>query len=130
MLGQGRALGRVKQAVSASAKKARRNKFGAIKRIIGGLRFDSIGESNRWFVLKAQERSGVISDLQRQVKYPLFAASDSGPVCIGQYRADFVYTRDGVSITEDFKGCITAEFRRTQKIFKANYGKEILVTRK
>ena len=112
------------------AKKARRSKFNAVKRIIGGLRFDSIGESNRWLILKADQRDGVISNLRRQVEYPLLAWSEFGFVQIGIYKADFVYVRDGVEVTEDFKGCVTAEFRRTQKIFKANYGKDILVTRK
>jgi hypothetical protein len=127
---QGRGLGRSKQSISASAKKSRRSKFNAVKRIIGGLRFDSIGESNRWLILKDDERKGKISNLRRQVPFPLMAWSEVGFVQIGTYKADFVYDRDGVEVIEDFKGCITAEFRRTQKIFKANYGKDILVTRK
>lgn len=122
--------GRSRADISASAKKSRRNKYGAVKRIIGALKFDSIGESNRWLILKAEERDGKIAGLTRQVSYPLFASSENGPVQIGIYRADFEYQRDGKTITEDFKGCVTAEFRRTQKIFKANYGKDILVTRK
>lgn len=70
--------------------------------------YDSIGEANRWATLEMLERAGVISELQRQVRFPLMAARADGlAVKVGEYIADFCYVEDGKQIIEDFKGAIT-----------------------
>ena len=84
-----------------------------------GLVFDSKREYRRWCELKMMEASGVIINLQRQVKYVLIPAQRE-PDIIGKrggkikgklverecsYIADFVYkTADGETIAEDVKG--------------------------
>lgn len=84
-----------------------------------GLVFDSRKEYLRFCELKMMEASGVIIDLQRQVKYVLIPAQRE-PDIIGKrggkikgklverecsYIADFVYkTADGETIVEDVKG--------------------------
>lgn len=76
----------------------------------GGLVFithDSKGEAARWATLRLLEKRGKISNLRRQVKWPLYAARQVDgrivPVKVGDYIPDFVYTRDGVEVIEDFK---------------------------
>lgn len=83
-----------------------------------GLVFDSRKEYRRWCELKMMEASGVISDLQRQVKYVLIPTQRE-PDTIGKrggihkgkviekevaYIADFVYQSKGETIVEDVKG--------------------------
>jgi hypothetical protein len=102
------------------------NKYGA-KKITDpatGFVFDSKAEFIRWCELRIMERSGLISNLQRQVKYELIPAQreestevyKAGPhkglpkpgaiiekACT--YVADFVYCdADGKTIVEDTKG--------------------------
>lgn len=125
-------INRVALAKSMVSRRKRKNKYGAMRTIVDGLKFDSRGECDRWLQLKLLERAGEICGLRRQVKFPLYAWTPSGKEQIGTYAADFQYRdmRTNREVTEDFKGCITAEFRRTQKLMRANYGIEILVTRK
>lgn len=63
-------------------------------------------------VLSALERCGEISDLQRQVAYPLLVNG----IKIGRYIADFVYVNwKGEKVIEDVKGFETQMFRRSAK---------------
>lgn len=93
------------------------------KIIVDGIKFDSKKEAARYKELKMLEKAGVISNLQRQVKYVLIPAQyehtgeiyakgkDKGKPKKGRiierecaYYADFVYTRSGETIVEDVKG--------------------------
>lgn len=73
--------------------------------------FDSTGEAGRWATLCLLERRGKITDLQRQVRFDLMAYRriDGRPMAVkvGQYIADYTYTRDGKEVIEDFKGALT-----------------------
>lgn len=70
--------------------------------------FDSNGEAGRWAALVLKASAGLISDLQRQIRFDLMAARPDGvAVKVGQYIADFAYVRDGARVIEDFKGPIT-----------------------
>lgn len=70
--------------------------------------YDSVGEANRWATLEMMERAGVISDLQRQIRFPLMAARPDGLAAkVGEYIADFAYIEDGRQIIEDYKGAMT-----------------------
>ena len=73
--------------------------------------FDSTGEAGRWATLNLMQGQGMISNLQRQVRFDLMAARqlDGRTVAskVGQYVADFTYHRDGEDVIEDFKGGIT-----------------------
>lgn len=103
------------------------NKLNAKKVEFDGQMFDSKKEARRWAELKLLERSGQISDLQRQVSFELIPSQyEDVPtgefykrgekkgqpkykrVCIEKsvvYVADFVYTENGKQIVEDTKGC-------------------------
>jgi len=67
-------------------------------------RFDSRGEARRWRELLLLQRGGVITDLRRQVPYPLMTIGREGlPTKFATYVADYVYTERGVEIIEDHK---------------------------
>ena len=87
---------------------------------IDGMIFDSEKEANRYKELEALEKAGLISDLQRQVKYSLIPAQRE-PDIIGKkggikkgriierecaYFADFVYWDESEQkkVVEDVKG--------------------------
>ena len=84
------------------------------KKIIrDGETFDSIKEYHRWIELCLMERAGVISDLQRQVKYVLIPSQyqecGKKKKCIERecsYYADFVYHDNEAdeTVVEDVKG--------------------------
>ncbi len=83
-------------------------------RSCGGLAFtvfDSTGEAGRWATLQLKEGRGMITDLQRQVRFDLMAArvleGRTVTAKVGQYIADFVYMEDGKQVIEDFKGGMT-----------------------
>ena len=103
-----------------------KNKLNATKVEYDGQTFDSKKEAIRWAELKLMERSGHITDLQRQVSFELIPAQyeeiptgevykrgdlkgqpKTKRVCIEKavhYVADFVYTEDGKTVVEDTKG--------------------------
>ena len=67
-------------------------------------RFDSRGEARRWRELLLLQRGGVITDLRRQVPYPLMTIGREGlPTKFATYVADYVYTENGLEIIEDHK---------------------------
>ncbi|GAA0767009.1 MULTISPECIES: DUF1064 domain-containing protein [Bacteria] len=96
-----------------------RNKFGAKRTEIDGIKFDSIGESKRYLVLKARLERGLISDLRLQKSYAL--TNPNTGMKYGRYIADFVYFENGQEVVEDFKSKITA----SQPIFK--YKKKMML---
>ena len=102
------------------------NKYFAKKTVAMGLKFDSRWEAERWGQLKAMERAGVVTELERQVKYEL----SINDVKICSYVADFRYLQqeeDGFSrlIVEDAKGVLTPEFKLKKKMMKAIHGIDI-----
>lgn len=71
-------------------------------------KYDSVGEAGRYAALRLQVLAGVITNLETQVRFPLMTIGpDKRPVKVATYIADFVYTKDGVQIIEDFKGALT-----------------------
>tara|TARA_R100000149_G_scaffold57613_1_gene26585 strand:+ start:36 stop:413 length:378 start_codon:yes stop_codon:yes gene_type:complete len=108
-------------------KKTRRpNKYFAKKTVAMGLKFDSRWEAERWGQLKAMERAGVVTQLERQITYDL----SINDVKICNYIADFRYLleeEDGLSrlVVEDAKGILTPEFKLKKKMMKAIHGIDI-----
>ena len=113
----------------------RRNKYGAkkIKDPATGYVFDSKKEFIRWCELRILERTGKISDLQRQVKYELLPNQyetyarfsktgkqlKDGVKLIERgvsYVADFVYKENGETVVEDCKGFRTEDYRIKKKL--------------
>jgi hypothetical protein len=86
---------------------------------VDGIRFDSKKEARRYRMLMAAQDAGVISDLQRQVRYQLHCAPGL---------ADFVYVRDDKVIVEDVKSAITrknAVYRLKKRWMLLEHGVEI-----
>lgn len=119
------------------------NKYAAVKMTVDGITFDSRKEARRYTELKLLERTGKITDLQRQVKFKLIPAQYEqspevyirGPKkgqhkqgkCIEQpvaYVADFVYVENGRKIIEDTKGVRTKDYIIKRKLVRWIYGKE------
>lgn len=70
------------------------------KREIDGIMFDSLAESRRYLLLRAQERAGKIFNLDTHPKYRL----EVNDVLIGTYTADFMYHDENANlIVEDVK---------------------------
>lgn len=107
----------------APAKK--RSKYGNTRVVIDGRRFDSIKEADRYQELRLLERSGQISGLECQVRYPITVAGIE--VC--EYRADFVYADlTGAVHVEDVKSKATrgiAVYRLKKRLMLACHGIEI-----
>jgi hypothetical protein len=109
---------------------------------VDGIVFDSIREANRYSELLLFERAGVITGLQRQVKYVLIPAQyeadyilKNGKVkrgkCIERecsYMADFVYLdkEQGEWIAEDVKGFKTKEYIIKRKLMLWVHGIRII----
>ena len=100
----------------------RGNKYGNVKTVIGDMTFDSKREAVRWGELRLLERAGQISDLQRQVRFPI--AVNGHP--IGLYVADFTYLAKGQRVVEDSKGVRTDLYRWKRKLVKAVHGVDIV----
>jgi len=104
-----------------------KNKFGAKKVVIDGIKFDSTKEGRRYEELKLLEKAGEISDLMLQRQYEFIHEGQ----LIGRYRADFAYmTNDGLVI-EDVKSPATrkkTDYRLRKRMMKVFFGIEILET--
>ena len=109
------------------------NKFGAVKKDVDGIRFDSTKEANRYEQLKLLVRAGKIKDLRLQVRYDLIPKQKfrDGKTMIGTYYlADFVYfdCDKGCEVVEDSKGAKTAVYQIKRKLMKLILDIEILET--
>lgn len=105
---------------ASSSKK--RNKYGAKKS--GG--YDSTKEHNRANELKMMQRAGLISNLREQVKYVLIPTQRDPKGALLEkecsYYADFVYTRNGITVVEDTKGFRTPEYKIKRKLMLHRFG--------
>lgn len=98
----------------------RPSKYGAVRTEVDGITFASKKEARRYSELKLLERSGDISELSLQPRFPLTV----GRHRICTYVGDFTY-RDrgtGVVVVEDAKGFKTPEYKLKAKLFEALYG--------
>lgn len=97
----------------------RGNKFGARARWLGKERFDSTAESGRFLELKALERGGVVTELKRQVSFPLVVNGEKAAI----YRADFIYRVQGTDrlVVEDVKGHQTPLSKLKIRLFQILY---------
>ena len=85
-----------------------KNKYNAQKCEINGSVYDSRKEAHRYQVLLLLQKSGQISDLERQKKYILIPTQRDGDGKLIEreiaYVADFVYKENGKEVVEDVKG--------------------------
>lgn len=102
----------------------KRNKFGAVRTEVDGIKFHSKKEASRYLELKMLQADGAISELRLQVSYKITV----NDFLICRYIADFVYIQDGKEIVEDVKGKITDVYRLKKKLMKACHGIDIYET--
>ena len=115
--------------------------------VVDGVRYDSIGEANRFAFLKMMERSGQIANLRYHVMYEMIPAIMEDVVVhlktkdkvvnktvqmARYYEADFVYTvtATGEEVVEDFKGKETELFKFKKALFLYKYGKPITIVKR
>ena len=101
------------------------SKYKNVATTVDGIRFDSKKEARRYKMLLAAQDAGVISDLQRQVRYQLHCAPG---LDVATYVADFVYVRDDKVIVEDVKSAITrknAVYRLKKRWMLLEHGIEV-----
>lgn len=103
-------------------KAPKKSKYGNKKVQIGGLKFDSKREADRYLVLKAREDAGEISHLELQPRFKLRCGDrpvtfDSGRQAV--YVADFAYFDGEKRIVEDSKGFRTPEYKLKRAIVHA-----------
>lgn len=124
-------------------KREKGKKYNNTKVEYDGFKFDSKKEMQRYIVLKDAENSGVISNLELQVKYELIPAvreeyiehlktKDKVKTRTLQlpitYTCDFQYLKDGVLIVEDVKASpkmLPKEFVLKEKMMFALKGIKI-----
>lgn len=97
-------------------KPTRAHKYGIAPkedRTVDGIAFASKKEATRYAELKMLVRAGRISNLTIQPRFPLYAGIF--------YVADFQYIEDGLTIVEDVKGFLTAEYKLKKKLFLSIY---------
>ena len=95
-----------------------------------GILFHSKGELKRYKELCLLEKSGEISELERQKKYILQEkyTKNSRKIREISYIADFVYKDKKGVVIEDFKGFRTEMYKLKKKIFEFKYPYEITET--
>jgi hypothetical protein len=96
----------------------------AKRKEVNGLWFDSTREARRWQDLELMQRAGRISDLRRQVPFPITV---NGKL-ITVYNADFCYLQDGNEVVEDAKGWRSEIYILKRKLVSAVYGFQIKET--
>jgi uncharacterized protein YbcC (UPF0753/DUF2309 family) len=118
------------------------SKYHSRKIIVNGEKFDSKKEYARFKELSLLEKAGVITNLQRQVRYELIPAHyekferygktgnrlKDGRKCVERavdYIADFVYEKDEKTVVEDTKGFKTKEYIIKRKLMLYRYGIKI-----
>lgn len=110
-------------------------KYGNVKTVVDGIKFDSKREAGHWIELKAQERAGDIRKLERQVEIDLLTPVGDGftsaVVCV--YIADFTFEElergvGGVKwtpVVADSKGKRTQMYQLKKKWLRLQSGIEI-----
>lgn len=98
-------------------------KYGNIKTVVDGIKFDSKAEAERYAELRLLERAGIISELKLQPKFQLIPTFvKNGKTFRGiNYIADFMYTENGRKVVEDVKGCRTEVYKLKRKLFEYYY---------
>lgn len=102
---------------------AKPSKYKNCRLKVGGQKFDSIAEYNRYLVLKDMERNGEIHNLECQKPFVLFDNR--------KYIADFYYIQRGKKVVEDVKGFETQVFKIKRDLFLWIYSDiKFLIVRK
>lgn len=113
-------------------KRSPRSKYGAKKKVVDGITFDSSKEAKRYCELKMLEKAGDVKELTLQPVFPIYVCKYRGsdPVKVCDYIPDFRYREgpQGLLVIEDVKGVRTPTYRLKKKLFEAQYGLTIRET--
>lgn len=103
-----------------------RSKYGARKKNVDGIIFDSVAEATRYSELKTLLKAGEIGFLKLQVPFEL---NPNGNFSY-KYIADFTYTdsKTGKTIVEDKKGFKTKDYKKKKKLMLKVYNINISET--
>ena len=106
---------------------SKESKYKNKKVIVNGIEFDSKKEANRYKELLLLQKSGIITDLKRQVSYILIPAFNLNRKRYRSmsYIADFVYKENGKEVVEDCKGFRTEIYKIKKKLMAYIYEIEI-----
>lgn len=117
------------------------SKYRNVKTVYRGIEFDSQAEAKRYAELLMQQNAGIITDLQRQVRYELIPTQKlpepkenrCGRAKKSEYGvyyvADFVYKKDGQTVVEDVKGKATESYVIKRKLMLWVHGIQITEVR-
>ena len=98
------------------------NKYHNWKIVREGETYDSVKEYRRAKELELLEKSGVIKDLKRQVRFEIIPSQrgEDGKVVerAVTYVAGFVYFEDGKLVVEDTKGYRTKDYIIKRKLMR------------
>lgn len=93
----------------------KRTKFGNVKTVVDGIKFDSKLEARRYQALKILEKIGEISNLVLQEPFIVIPKQKGERATV--YKADFSYQDfEGNKIVEDTKGIKTTEYIMKRKL--------------
>lgn len=106
-----------------------RNKYGNVKVEVDGVKYDSKKEAKRSAELETQQKLGIISNLERQVKFVLQPSFKFAGHTIREiaYVADFVYMENGNKVVEDVKSraTMTPIYKLKKKMMMYVHGVEV-----
>lgn len=102
------------------------NKYGAKKKVVDGIKFDSTAEANRYEALKARQEKGEISELTMQPSYKIVV--NDVMICTVKLDFEYLYHATGEYITEDVKGLDTPVSRLKRKLVLAHHGVDVRLT--
>lgn len=111
-----------------------RSKYRNVKTVVDGIRFDSKREADHWLGLRAREQAGEITDLRRQVRFPLYCPEfdAEGNVMPGhclqvaEYIADFTFLEAGKLVVIDAKARRISPYPLKAKWLALQQGIEIV----
>ena len=106
-----------------------RNKYGARKVELDGIKFDSQREAARYAELRLMEAASLIDQLELRPAFALIVMEEAGPPwvfhTVGKYHADFRYRnlRTGEIVVEDVKSppTRTTAYKLRKKLVEARY---------
>lgn len=119
---QKRLAGHVRTHVMGGSQPNQPSKYRNKKTVVDGITFDSQREANRWQELTLMQKAGEITELERQVRYPIRV--NGHEVCC--YISDATYRKDGKLVVEDAKGHRTRDYILKRKLMKAALGIEVI----
>jgi hypothetical protein len=101
--------------VTGTAQPPRRSKYRNVRVRIEREWFDSVKEADYWCALRARAAAGEITNLRRQVAFPLLCPKDDRAVLVCTYVADFTFDEQGTRHVVDVKGVRTQLYRLKAK---------------